>query len=271
MQGIAVLLLLLAATTTTWCQAWTPATTTNGSTNIFTSIPFPTHIFSTAAEMRDYTYFKELGERVNYEYCGKVQTDMENANMTCDAFCNMTIVNLTPLHLNTMNFCYFCATAKRSVQQVEQFRSNCMVNHPFFAKHLDAKVCTGSSGAGIAMIFPKLVNLWETPNRTAIHLCYCPSLDRYGYACDAYTAFFVFYYYSVEPYILLGLSIILFLLVLFLVTIPTVVKVLNLHRTNILDNRFANWQERITRVYFQSWFKVVCGLFWQQRSWLPIW
>lgn len=124
-------------------------------------------------------YRNPLGVK-RYEFCS---TFGATALPCIDYFCSSTyeqshIFNKSELvrHVNMHNFCHYCVTQNRTLLEKQQFQQALLSNGSCY--HFTPFV-NDSCGEGN---YPWLHHLFYNISTNGEgHICYCPSMDRYGY------------------------------------------------------------------------------------------
>ena len=164
---------------------------------IFTAIYYPESAIVLQPKRGHYMIYQPTMLSSYVEYCTMWQDQMElNGISSCtNYFCTNTfaetfVYNRTQiaLHVAMHNYCTYCMVDDQVEYEIAeriQFRRLVQKGGCPHYQVMDRRHC-GENSDGYVMLYEPLYNKSQSP-----YICYCPSLDRYGYRCDVYTAFLI--------------------------------------------------------------------------------
>lgn len=216
------------------CQYWVPITQAD-IPQAFAEIYFPQDAYTQKSVVQNYYIFHPMVFTEYYEYCSFWEDQItQNAVQSCEQyFCSNDYAQRfvhnaseTQFHVNMHNYCLYCVTHQEqifAVQQFVQFRNQVVAGKcPHFFAQFNRTFCGGDS-IGYAcncicnmirytMLYTELYNstllataaplqVAASPDRNP-YLCYCKSMDQYGYQCDAFSMVLIGFKFFGSPWII---------------------------------------------------------------------
>jgi hypothetical protein len=185
--------------------AWLPAAEPNAYSSIF--VPSDeANVFPPING--DYMLYEIPFNAPNVEFC--VNAD-KKAQDCVQYFCNSTVRANATYHTLMHNYCTYCLVGNRTQEQFVLFHQTIQQDAcPLYTRFNSSLICGQGNRA---WMHPLLLNISRP---IPPFICYCPSMDQFGFRCDGWTTYIPIHYVGYTGFIMSLAFLLLVVLVVFI-------------------------------------------------------